>query len=439
MPVIYWAPLLHFYQPPLQIYEVLAKVVNESYRPLLEVLEENPHAKLAVNINAVLTELLWEHGFQDVIERLKALAQRDQVEFTGSAKYHAILPLIPQYEMRRQIRRNHLTNRYFFGDLYDPQGFFPPEMCYSPQVIEPVVDGGHRWLILSGVACPVGWPMNAIHQISLDGEAILPVFFRDDILSNKISFQGIDGQGFVEHLRQLKAPAGKDCYVVTAMDAETFGHHIESWDRLFLAEVYESILPETGAYQEVQEAQPLAAGHRRLVAMPQEPSLGEVRIVTISELLDLFPAGQRVQPHPSSWSTTTDDLKARNYYPLWKDPANNLHRLQWEHTEIVLGLVRRAQEVTDNEASQRHAQIARGLADPALHSCQYWWASRRPHWDVNMIDRGLGQQEEVILNAFRAVNLSGVEEAVKRECYYRVVAARDICNKIRDQLFWDRI
>ena len=111
MSVIYWAPLLHYYQPPLQIYEVLAKVVNESYRPLLEVLEENPHAKLTVNINAVLTELLWEHGFQDVVERFKALAQRDQVEFTGSAKYHAILPLIPQYEMRRQIRRNHLTNR----------------------------------------------------------------------------------------------------------------------------------------------------------------------------------------------------------------------------------------------------------------------------------------------------------------------------------------
>lgn len=438
MAVIYWAPLLHFYQPPLQLREVLAKVVTESYRPLLEVLEEYPHARVAVNINAVLTELLWEHGFDDVIERLKALAQRGQIEFTGSAKYHAILPLIPQYEMRRQIRRNYLTNRHFFGDLYDPQGFFPPEMCYSPQVLEPVLDGGHRWLILSGVACPVSWPMNVIHQAGLDSDA-LPVLFRDDILSNKISFQGIDGQGFVEHLRQLKRPAGKDCYVVTAMDAETFGHHIENWDRLFLAEVYESIQPEAGAYQEIQQAQPLAAGHRRLVTMPQEPSLGEVRMVTISELLDIFPAGQRLQPHSSSWSTTTDDLKAGNDYPLWKDPANNLHRLQWEHTDIALSLVRKAQEVAGNETSQRHAQIARGLMDPALHSCQFWWASQRPHWDINMINRGLGQQEEVIVNAFRAINFSGVEEGVKRECYYRVVAARDIRDKIRDQLFWDKI
>jgi predicted glycosyl hydrolase (DUF1957 family) len=438
MAVIYWAPLLHFYQPPLQLYEVLAKVVNESYRPLLEVLDEYPHAKVSVNINAVLTELLWEHGFQDVIERLKALAERGQVEFTGSAKYHPILPLISQYEMRRQIRRNHLTNRYFFGDLYDPQGFFPPEMCYSPQVLEPVADGGHGWLILSGVACPVSWPMNVIHQVSLDGDA-LHVLFRDDILSNKISFQGIDGQGFVEHLRQIKAPTGKDCYVVTAMDAETFGHHIENWDRLFLAEAYESIQPDTVAYRHVQEAQPVAVGHRRLITMPQEPSLGEVRIVTISELLGLFPAGQRIQPHPSSWSTTADDLKAGNYYPLWKDPGNNLHRLQWEHMDIALNLVRKAQEVADNETSHRHAQIARGLMDPALYSCQFWWASQRPHWDINMISRGLGQQEEVIVNAFRAINFSGAEEDVKRECYYRVVAARDIRDKIRDQLFWDRI
>jgi hypothetical protein len=175
------------------------------------------------------------------------------------------------------------------------------------------------------------------------------------------------------------------------------------------------------------------------VTMPQEPSLGEVRIVTISELLELFAAGERIQPYPSSWSTTADDLKAGNYYPLWKDPGNNLHRLQWEHVEIALGLVREAQEVADTETSRRHAEIARGLMDPALHSCQFWWASQRPHWDINMINRGLVQQEEVVLNAFRAINFSSAPEEVKREWYYRVVASRDIRDKIRDQLFWDRI
>src|SRR3990172_5233029 len=188
MAVIYWAPLFHFYQPPLQLPEVLAKVVNESYRPLLDLLEEYHHAQATVNINAVLTELLWQHGYAEVIERLKALAERGQVEFTGSGKYHPILPLISQYEIRRHIPRNHLTNRHFWGDGYEPKAFSPPELAYSRQLLEPILDAGHRWIILSGVACPAPWPMDVIHHVTADGEAIA-LFFRDDILSNKISFQ----------------------------------------------------------------------------------------------------------------------------------------------------------------------------------------------------------------------------------------------------------
>ncbi|HWQ29267.1 MAG TPA: hypothetical protein VNN12_09615, partial [Dehalococcoidia bacterium] len=90
---IYWAPLLHFYQPPIQIPEVLRKVVDESYRPLLEVFQQYPYARVTVNINGVLTEMLFESGYTDVIDGLRELAERGQLEFVGSAKYHAILPL----------------------------------------------------------------------------------------------------------------------------------------------------------------------------------------------------------------------------------------------------------------------------------------------------------------------------------------------------------
>jgi hypothetical protein len=54
-----------------------------------------------------------------------------------------------------------------------------------------------------------------------------------------------------------------------------------------------------------------------------------------------------------------------------------------------------------------------------------------------MIARGLDQQAAVVLNAFRAINLSGAAEPVKRDAYYKVIASRDIRSKIHDQLFWD--
>ncbi|HZP55982.1 MAG TPA: hypothetical protein VFC53_00350 [Dehalococcoidia bacterium] len=432
MATIYWSNLLHFYQPPIQIPEVLRKIVEESYRPLIEVFNQHPQAKVSVNINGVLTEMLYESGYQDVIDGLRALAERGQVEFVGSAKYHAILPLIDADEQRRQIRRNHLTNKHFFGDAYQPRGFFPPEMCYDRSIIDPILDFGHEWVIMSGVACPAPWAVDKIYTAKSQAGEAIAVIFRDDVLSNKISFQDLDGKGFIEHLRSAHGN-DRDMYIVTAMDAETFGHHIENWDQLFLAEAYEAVAP----YETVVQAGSLASRTRTLLTMTEPEATERVVTCTVSELFDRFPRAETIEPVPASWSTTHDDIAAGVPYPLWQQPGNYIHKLQWEHVDIALDLVRKAQQVADGAVSQRHAEIARGLMDPALHSCQFWWASRRPHWDINMIARGLGQQGDVVLNAFRAINLSGAPEDVKRDAYYKVVASRDIRAKIRDQLFWD--
>lgn len=434
MATIYWASLLHFYQPPIQIPEVLRKVVVESYRPLIDVFMQHPHAKAAVNINGVLTEMLYESGYQDVIDGLKELALRGQVEFVGSAKYHAILPLINDHEQRRQIRRNHLTNRHFFGDAYQPKGFFPPEMCYDNSFLDPMIDLGHEWVIMSGVACPASWPTKMIYETTSREGHNVAVIFRDDVLSNKISFQDLDGKGFIEHLRGAHGNDDSDIYIVTAMDAETFGHHIENWDQLFLAEAYDAVAP----YEAVVQTRSLAQNTRTLLTMTEDATTTD-RVVssTISELFEHFPRATAIEPRPASWSTTHEDLDAGVPYPLWNAPGNYIHKLQWEHVELALALVWKAQEVADTAASSRHAEIARGLMDPALHSCQFWWASKRPHWDVNMIVRGLDQQGAAVVNAFRAINLSSAAEEVKRDSYYKVVASRDIRAKIHDQLFWD--
>ena len=427
--MIYWAPLFHFYQPPTQIYGVLKKVCDEAYFPLLKVFQEHPQAKATVNIQGILCEMLWEGGFQGVIEGLKGLAERGQIEFTGSGKYHPILPLIPKEEMKRQIRRNQITNHRFFGDLFHPHGFFPPEMSYSREVLEPVVESRHEWIILGGVACPTPWPTDIIYHVEVDGEQ-LAVFFRDDILSNKISFQGIDGPGFIQHLKGLHSGQG-DMYVITAMDAETFGHHIRNWEKLFLAEVYDT-LEKAPAQAAPKQRRALAKQAETLFAY--EPTA--VRVVTISELLKLFPKGPTCEPRASSWSTSLEDVRAGNYYPLWKVKGNPIHARLWEHLELTLELVKKALQVADNPNSHQFAIIARGLLDPALHSDQFWWASRKPWWDINMVSRGLRSQQEVLLNAYRAIQLSGCPEAEKRAYYYRLVAARDLSEKTQDLLLF---
>lgn len=434
--VMYWASLLHFYQPPGQLHDVLRRVCDESYRPLIDVFRRHRNACVTVNINGVLTEMLWENGFQDVIDGLGELAARGQVEFVGSGQFHPILPLISEDERRRQIARNHVVNRHFFGDVYQPRGFFPPEMCFSSDIVDSIVAQGYQWVLVSGVACPVAWPMDVIHQVA-GSEGSLSVFFRDDVLSNKVSFQSLDGPGFIGHLRDLGSSEDGDVYVVTAQDAETFGHHIKDWETVFLAEVYEALAEEQplAALAGSRPTRQTAAGQHSALLDFQAERESEIQAVTLSQLLDKFPTGQVVEPKASSWSTTAEDIDAGNPYPLWNSPDNEVHRLQWEHLLICQELLRQAQQHADSEDSRSFARIARSLMDRAEHSCQFWWASRRPMWDVNMIHRGLMQQEQVILNAFRAVALSQATPEVRRESYYRVLAARDVRAKIVDQLF----
>ncbi len=429
--MIYWAQLLHFYQPPTQVPSVLKKICDESYRPLLRVFGEHPNAHVTVNINGVLTDMLLDCGHNDVIEGLRHLAEKGQLEFTGTGKYHPILPLLPGKEVRRQIDLNAQTNRRLLGKSYSPQGFFPPEMCYSSDILQPIMDSGYRWIILSGIACPAEWPMDVVHRVERNGRT-LTLLFRDDVLSNRISFQSLSAREFIAHLQGWQGDR-ESIYVVTAMDAETFGHHIQDWEMTFLASVYQELEPAAEAVPEVRQATALAGQHETLLTNGE--AADKIQMVTISQLLDLFPQGQAMEPSPSSWSTLPDDMQNSNYYPLWQDRNNEVHRLQWEHLSICIELVNQALECADNDESRRSATIARGLLDRAEHSCQMWWASNRPMWDINLIHMGLLDQLRTVVNAYRAISKSGATDETKRQCYYRAVAARDIRNKLEDLLF----
>ena len=432
--MIYWAPLLHFYQPPTQIYWVLKKVCDESYRPLVEMFRNLPYARVTVNISAALTELLDEHGMADVIEGLRDLAASGHLEFTDSAKYHPILPLIPSQEIKRQIVLNHQANHMYFGDAYSPQGFFSPEMCYSRDIVKPILDSGHRWLILSGIACPATWPTDAIYEISSNGNK-MAVFFRDDILSNKISFRQLDAAGFLNHLRQLRSSRQKDIYVITAMDAETFGHHIKSWEKIFLEEVYEALIPEEPVNHGVKQLQRLVKTQKEIFRTGEIARAPDIEVVTISRLLELFPTGGPVEPRPSSWSTSIDDINAGNPYPLWKSKDNPIHQLLWQHLKIAIELTNKSIKMATDERAKYYANIARGLLDRAMHSDQFWWANSDSRWDVNLVNRGLMQQREVVLNAYKAIKMSNLGEDEKLEYYYRVIASKELRSKIMDHLF----
>jgi hypothetical protein len=109
--------------------------------------------------------------------------------------------------------------------------------------------------------------------------------------------------------------------------------------------------------------------------------------------------------------------------------------LQWQHLKIAIELTHKAEKGAGNDSAKNYADLARGLLDRAMQSDQFWWASRRPWWDINLVNRGLMQQREVVFNAYKAIRLGDLSEDEKTEAYYRVIVSRDLRTKITDQLF----
>lgn len=376
--------VLHIYQPPTQDIKILREIDKECYKPVFSILEEYDNAKFCLNINAVLIEMLYEYDLADTMEHLKNLVSENKIEILGTAKFHPILPLIPKKEAQRQIQMNEVINFKEFG-RWERKGFFPPEMSINSKVAKIVRDLGYKWVIMSGIACPVEWPYDKIYT-SPNG---LQLFFRDDILSNKIAFKSIKAKEFVKEIKSMhkdkKQAYKNNTYVIVGMDGETFGHHIKNYEKTFLGKTLEIINDND-----------------------------DIKIGFISDLDRNFPiAKEKIIPKESSWSTTDADFKNGIPYPLWKHPDNNLHKYYWKIMNSLNNLINLVDKlnVTQNWDVENYYITARFFYDRGLHSCPVWWANpKRGTWSPNLIYKGVELLIKAALNAQMALVYAGKSE-----------------------------
>jgi alpha-amylase/alpha-mannosidase (GH57 family) len=361
------------YQPFFQDRKVLHQIDKECYKPLLKMFEEHDNVRVSLNINTVLIDLLYQNNLGDTLEILQNLESSNKIEITGTAKFHPILPLISQKESKHQIEINEDVLRNEFKQ-WERGGFFPPEMSISSQVAKSIRELGYKWVIMSGIACPVNWPTDQIYT-SPNG---LMLYFRDDILSNKISFNNITAKGFVEEIEgrfeENKESAQKDKYLITAMDSETFGHHIKKFERTFLSKAFELINDQK-----------------------------EIKIEFVSELSKFFPINQeKIIPKDSSWSTSYDDIKAEIPYPLWSHPDNRVHALYWKIVRSLNNLMNLLEnlDLKQNWDVESHYNTSRWYYDRGICSDTTWWGNPdRGTWSPNLIYKGIELLMRSALNA----------------------------------------
>ncbi len=108
---------------------------------------------------------------------------------------------------------------------------------------------------------------------------------------------------------------------------------------------------------------------------------------------------------PSTWALMQIDLEEKKPFSRWKDPDNEIHNLQWQLTELAMDAVKNSDKSAPGFAKTRTE------LDKALHSDQYWWASARPWWSIEMIECGANELYKTVLSA------PGISEEKKQKAF----------------------
>lgn len=79
----------------------------------------------------------------------------------------------------------------------------------------------------------------------------------------------------------------------------------------------------------------------------------------------------------------------------------------------TLSMVINARNVNLTPEGKKFWEIARTMVDRGLHSCQQWWASKRPWFSPNMVLNGLDQLRKSAVNSSLAIKSSLSNEDLK--------------------------
>lgn len=348
-----WSNFFHIYQPPAWDEAIVRRATAEAYEPMVRILREHPSVHITLNITGALIDQLVALGLDRVLRDIRELTKKGQIELVGSAKYHPILPLLPINEARRQIELQAETCRKVFGDVFQPTGFFAPEMAYNPELESLLLDMGYSWIILDEVCSGQG-----IGKLAMNKRYTTPgglgVVFRNRFLSDFLSFSaGIDHPELA--VAAIQNDVRSSTGLVTAMDGENLGHHRVGVDRLW----------------EV------------LVTWP------EIEAVTISEYRQSLADEETLTVCAGSWSSQEHEIAAGVPFSLWKNPDNQIHTLQWQLTHTIIDAV----EAAGNDPTH---DIAQRALDQTLTSDKYWWASASPWWDMTIVIRETQRLADVL-------------------------------------------
>ncbi|HVM29397.1 MAG TPA: alpha-amylase/4-alpha-glucanotransferase domain-containing protein [Candidatus Limnocylindrales bacterium] len=226
------ALVMHNHQPVGNFGWVIEEVYRQAYEPMVSALEAHPGVRVGLHYSGPLLEWISSER-PELIDRLRALVDRGQVEILGGGHFEPILVSLPEQDrlgqldlMRREVER-------LFGRR--PTGAWLAERVWEPSLAGDLAAGGYRYTVLDdnhlrGATVPEDEMWGT--YTTDDRGRMLTVFGTEKGLRYRIPWRPVG-----ELIEYLRANATEDGQRLGTMgdDGEKFGAwpgtHELSWGR----------------------------------------------------------------------------------------------------------------------------------------------------------------------------------------------------------------
>ena len=363
----YWSMVLHFYQPPTQEQEITKTVLESCYLPLLRTLSEKSGFGLTLSISGSLILQLKQLGADEFFDLVRKLIGEEKIEIVNSAMYHPLIPITPKPVVIRQIKKNSQTLKSLLG-VEATNGFFPPELAVdndSLDLINKFVAGAinSNYILVDETALKTKFKIQD-SIVKYGGKYLLRSNFL--LINNRQVCELIRAYPkrlFAETVVNLvQSSSDKAGLIVTANDAELFGHH----------------------YSE------------RLQVLADLLDAREIKFIKATEAVTRF----------GNQATAVSDVKASTWeicqgFSFW-----NKNALQKKY----LQLLKTVYELT----SVGPDVAAEDFFDQGNSSCYLFWLSNWPWWQPGLVEEGATQ----LIKCVRSLPVSKEEKIKIEEMYY---------------------
>jgi 4-alpha-glucanotransferase len=374
---IHHALVLNLHQPTGNLQELLEHNPWETHE-ILYALDRMPRAlwgyedvgRVHLSLSGTLLETLADPEFQqrmygvvDCGSLLWHFQNRELFNILGTGYYHPVLPLIPEEDRYEHLSRwagiaGHLFNRNEF------QGFWPPEMGFSMEMIPLLKRMGYRYVLVDSnhvaALTPMSWQELRYrpHLARFEGAEII-VVVRDRELSDAQE-SGTDLSWFSREMSERTKGCDFAPLVTTATDGDNGG-----WFRN----------PESGSN--------FWGMYRKLLDQCRS-GMGVIRPTYIDDYLDRYGVHGEVHVATGAWNTG------------WHHGHGFL---QWTGSQAQRDALLRVREtsraVHDARAKKRPgAEQAMYQLLRAETSCNYFWGEAwvpRAHKDMDASLESLNQ------------------------------------------------